>query len=76
MEDCSDLIWPIGLFSIAFDVDFFALLQQLQQLKQLQLNSHEPTRRDSHCQLNQFIRGFWPAQASSFRQSAAPTAKT
>lgn len=60
LENCPDLIWPIELFNIAFDVDFFALLIQLK------IAPNEIAQRSSTQQLNKFIRKFWQAHADVF----------
>lgn len=60
LEDCPDLIWPLALFEIACDVDFFALLVQLK------INSNEIARREGSSQLSIFIRSFWHTHANVF----------
>lgn len=59
LENCSDLIWPTAFFSIAFDVDFFALLVQLKRCPD---NGTYRSQR----QLNEFVRSFWLAHQDTF----------
>ncbi|MEO1392714.1 MAG: hypothetical protein AAFV90_07365 [Cyanobacteria bacterium J06634_5] len=61
LEDCPDLIWPIALFQIAFDVDFFSLLVQLK------ITPNDISQRRSMGQLNDFIRSFWHTHAEAFQ---------
>lgn len=60
LKDCPDLIWPATFFSIAFDIDFFALLVQLN------LNPGDYQLR-SQQQLSEFIRSFWLTHADTFK---------
>ncbi len=60
LEDCPDLIWPLALFEIACDIDFFALLVQLK------INPDEIALRNGSSQLNIFIRSFWHTHANVF----------
>lgn len=64
LKDCPDLVWPATFFSIAFDIDFFALLVQLK------LN---PSDSQSHSQrqLSEFIRSFWLTHADAFKLNLA-----
>ena len=63
LEGGPDLIWPLELFQIAFDLDFFSLLVQLK------MNPNEVTLRSSSSQLNAFIRSFWHNHADIFQLS-------
>ena len=65
LEDCPDLIWPLSLFNIAYDLDFFSLLVQL---KMEATTSHPEFGREP---LNQFIRSFWHAHTDTFRPHPA-----
>lgn len=53
LEDCPDLIWPLALFKIACDIDFFSLLLQLKA------NPDAIAQRNASSQLNAFIHSFW-----------------
>ena len=64
LEDCPDLIWPLALFEIACDIDFFALLVQLK------INPDAIALRDGSSQLNIFIRSFWHTHANVFQPTA------
>ena len=60
LKDCPDLIWPTALFSIAFDIDFFALLVQLKlSPDDLQLRGQQ--------QLSEFVRSFWLTHSDAFQ---------
>lgn len=59
-----DLIWPLNLFQIAFDLDFFSLLVQLK------MNPDESAQHSGGSQLNAFIRSFWRTHADIFQQTA------
>ena len=60
LDDCPDLIWPIAFFSVAFDIDFFALLIQLKHRSNVSVQDH-PQRR-----LSEFVRSFWLAHKDAF----------
>lgn len=60
LEDCPDLIWPLDLFHIAFDVDFFSLLVQLK------INPDDIAKRRSRSQLSEFIHSFWKTHPEVF----------
>ena len=60
LGDCPDLIWPLLLFQIAYDIDFFSLLIQLKI-------SPDLTTQCSNAQFNAFIHGFWRTHASAFQ---------
>lgn len=62
LEDCPDLIWPLDLFHIAFDVDFFSLLVQLK------INPDDIAQRRSRSQLSEFIHSFWKTHPEVFRK--------
>ena len=64
LKDCPDLIWPATFFSIAFDIDFFALLVQLK------LNPND-SQSHSQRQLSEFIRSFWLTHADAFKLNLA-----
>ena len=64
LENCPDLIWPTAFFSIAFDVDFFALLVQLKRCPNSCTHS-------SQRQLDEFVRSFWLAHQDTFRATQA-----
>jgi hypothetical protein len=66
LKDCPDLIWPIALFQIACDIDFFALLVQTK------MNADEATALDGSSQLNAFIRSFWHSHAHLFQKQSDP----
>lgn len=61
LEDCPDLIWPLALFQIACDIDFFSLLIQLK------INPDDMALRRGSGQLNEFIRSFWHTHMSVFQ---------
>ena len=61
LEECPDLIWPLALFEIACDVDFFALLIQLK------VNPDEIALRNGSSQLSTFIHSFWRTHAETFK---------
>lgn len=61
LADCPDLIWPLTLFQIACDIDFFSLLVQLK------MNPDDIALRHSSRQLNEFIRSFWSTHVNVFR---------
>ena len=63
LEGGPDLIWPLELFQIAFDLDFFSLLVQIK------MNPDETTLRSSSGQLTTFIRSFWHNHADIFQPS-------
>lgn len=69
LKNCPDLIWPIELFSLAFDVDFFALLIQLK------IEPNETAQHKGTQQLNAFIRKFWQAHADVFPPNVPPDVK-
>lgn len=64
LEDCPDLIWPLRLFHIAFDIDFFSLLVQLK------IKPDDIAQRRSNGQLNEFIHSFWQTHADVFQAPA------
>lgn len=64
LEDCPDLIWPLDLFHIAFDVDFFSLLVQLK------INPDDRAQRRSNAQLSEFIHSFWKTHPEVFQSPA------
>ncbi|MGB3291539.1 MAG: hypothetical protein WBB01_00945 [Phormidesmis sp.] len=57
LEGCPDLIWPVLLFRVAYDIDFFSLLIQLK------ISPDSSTQGSSTVQFNAFIRSFWHAHA-------------
>ncbi|MGC1309627.1 MAG: hypothetical protein WA885_20585 [Phormidesmis sp.] len=61
LENCPDLIWPLTLFQIACDIDFFSLLIQLK------IHPDEASQHRSNGQLNAFIRTFWHTHADIFQ---------
>jgi hypothetical protein len=63
VEDGPDLIWPIDLFHIACDIDFFSLLVQL-KMNPSDLGRHHGSRH-----LNDFIRSFWHSHTAAFQPS-------
>ena len=63
LEGGPDLIWPLDLFQIAFDLDFFSLLVQLK------MNPDEIALSHSSGQLNTFIRSFWHNHTDIFQAS-------
>ncbi len=65
LENCPDLIWPLALFDIAFDVDFFSLIVQLK------LNPDPIAQRKSSSQLNAFIQSFWHSHADVFQPAVS-----
>ena len=58
---CPDLIWPLLLFQIAYDIDFFSLLIQLK------ISPDRTAQRSSNAQFSAFIHSFWHAHASIFQ---------
>lgn len=60
LEGGPDLIWPLELFQIAFDVDFFSLLVHLK------IKPDEVSQRNSSSQLNAFIHSFWQHNPNFF----------
>ncbi|MEM6450017.1 MAG: hypothetical protein AAF703_06865 [Cyanobacteria bacterium P01_D01_bin.105] len=65
LEDSPDLIWPIELFEIAYDVDFFSLLVKLK------MNPDEVALRVGIRRLNTFLRNFWKSQPHAFHPTSA-----
>ncbi|MEM9400829.1 MAG: hypothetical protein AAF984_11540 [Verrucomicrobiota bacterium] len=63
LEDGPDLIWPLDLFHLAFDVDFFSLLVHLK------INPDDIAQRRGSGQLNEFIQSYWHTHADVFRQT-------
>lgn len=64
LKDCSDLIWPLELFQVAFDTDFFSLLMQLQINPAQSLDKElkiEGSRR-----FKEFIRSVWQDHTDAF----------
>ncbi len=66
LEGGPDLIWPLDLFQIALDLDFFSLLVQLK------INPDEIALRNSSRPLNTFIRSFWHEHTDVFQTSVSP----
>ncbi|PZO12478.1 MAG: hypothetical protein DCF25_17560 [Leptolyngbya foveolarum] len=64
LKDGPDLIWPTALFSIAFDIDFFALLIRLKL-------SPDDSQLRSQQQLSAFVRSFWLAHTDTFKLNLA-----
>ena len=64
LEDCPDLLWPIAFFSVAFDVDFFALLVQLKR------HPRNTTQGRPQRQLSEFVRSFWLAHKDAFKTNS------
>ncbi len=60
LNDCPDLIWPLALFEIAFDIDFFSLLVQLK------MRPNDGLSNEGNRQLNEFIRSFWQEHTTAF----------
>ena len=56
LADGPDIIWPVALFKLAFDLDFFALISWLKS------HPSEAASRQSQQQLKRFIGSFWPAK--------------
>jgi hypothetical protein len=65
LENCPDLIWPLALFEIAYDVDFFSLIVQLK------INPDEMAQRNGSSQLNIFIHSFWHSHADVFQPAVS-----
>lgn len=63
LESCPDLIWPLSLFQIAYDIDFFSLLIHLK------LSPDDATQRSGNGEFNAFIRSFWHTHATIFQSS-------
>jgi hypothetical protein len=63
VEDGPDLIWPLDLFHIACDIDFFSLLVQLK------MNPDDIDRHRGNKHLNDFIRSFWHTHTEAFQAS-------
>ena len=59
---CPDLIWPLLLFQVAYDIDFFSLLIQLK------INPGS-TPQCSSVQFNTFIHSFWKTHTSIFQHA-------
>ena len=62
-ENLPDLIWPIELFQIAYDVDFLSLLVHLK------MQSNEVAERSGSQHLNDFLYSFWRSQPHVFPQT-------
>ncbi len=67
LEGCPDLIWPLSLFQLAYDIDFFSLLIQLK------ISTGDATQRSGNGEFNAFIRSFWHTHATMFRSSGLPS---
>lgn len=65
LENCPDLIWPLALFEIAYDVDFFSLIVKLK------INPDEIAQRNGSSQLNIFIHSFWHSHADVFQPAVS-----
>jgi hypothetical protein len=65
LENCPDLIWPLALFDIAYDLDFFSLIVQLK------INPDEIAQRNGSSQLNSFIHSFWHSHADVFQPAVS-----
>ena len=63
LEGCPDLIWPLSLFQIAYDIDFFSLLIQLK------ISADDATQCSGNREFNAFIRSFWHTHATFFQSS-------
>ena len=57
---CPDLIWPLLLFHVAYDIDFFSLLIQLK------ISPNSISQSSSKAQFNAFIHSFWCAHTNTF----------
>lgn len=67
LEGGPDLIWPLNLFQIACDIDFFSLLIRIKMSSE-NISYHHRSR-----QLNDFIRSFWHFDSSAFSSSELPS---
>jgi hypothetical protein len=65
LENCPDLIWPLALFEIAYDIDFFSLIVQLK------LNPDPIAQQKGSHQLNAFIHSFWHSHADDFQPAVS-----
>jgi hypothetical protein len=65
LENCPDLIWPLALFDIAYDIDFFSLIVQLK------LNPDPIAQQKGSHQLNAFIHSFWHSHADVFQPAVS-----
>ena len=67
LQNSPDLIWPVELFEIAYDVDFFSLLVQLK------MNPDEVAQHSGNRRLNTFLYSFWNSQPQAFPKVEALT---
>lgn len=61
LEGCPDLIWPLSLFQIAYDIDFFSLLIQTK------ISADDATQCSGSGKFNAFIRSFWHTHTAIFQ---------
>ncbi|PZO56708.1 MAG: hypothetical protein DCF15_08200 [Phormidesmis priestleyi] len=67
LEGGPDLIWPLDLFQIACDIDFFSLLIRIK------MSPEDSSYRDRSSELNAFIHSFWHTDGSGFHASDLPS---
>lgn len=67
LEGGPDLIWPLDLFQIACDIDFFSLLIRIK------MSPEDISYRDRSSELNAFIHSFWHTDGSGFHASDLPS---
>ena len=67
LEGGPDLIWPLDLFQIACDIDFFSLLIRIK------MSPEDSSYSDRSSQLNAFIHSFWHTDGSGFHACNLPS---
>ncbi|MFK8182384.1 MAG: hypothetical protein AB8B99_03355 [Phormidesmis sp.] len=67
LEGCPDLIWPVELFEMAYDVDFFSLLVHLK------MTPDEVALHNGRHRLNAFLHSFWRSQPHMFPPAKVPS---
>ncbi len=65
LENCPDLIWPLALFEIAYDVDFFSLIVQLK------ISRDPNAQQEGSHRLNDFIHSFWHSHTNIFQPAVS-----
>ncbi|MGB7087409.1 MAG: hypothetical protein WBD47_17760 [Phormidesmis sp.] len=63
LEGGPDLIWPLALFHVALDIDFFSLILHLKT------SPDKTDQQRSSRQLNDFVRRFWHSHTDRFQSS-------
>ncbi|NJM98985.1 MAG: hypothetical protein HC800_19155 [Phormidesmis sp. RL_2_1] len=67
LEGCPDLIWPLDLFQLACDIDFFSLLIRVK------MSSSESSQYTDKSHFNAFVSSFWQTHSHSFSTSRVPS---